>query len=686
MHTLVGAGVEFVPMASARHTDNVITRSRLDAITANSYKQPNPVDFLAAFRMEPKEERAEKDTSATDGEIMAASNASSEKMHLSSSTELFAGNIVVDFNSLNAHSQGDGMTARTEFLKGDEKDDAAEGVPAPLGLKDLRNAVVLDADTRELLRLRSRLGDERKAREALEKQREEERAAKARQRTVLATEQIGVVLAWSQLYRSGAVLWNVTTLPDFDVVSNLTVEECNGDVCIIRNVDAFDTALPSSLNLVGRVVKFTKVRYAAHPSKVFAENITVTGSLTFDGGLGAAQEEERWNESAITQKAKHTKKFGTLFEDMDDADDGPPPSGHLFGVVTRWSGGQGIVETGNRRLYYIRSAADFVQLIDSKSSSIRGAVVRFRVDKENRRNAQEVDVLSLAVRDLGCAAAALEEQGAPDPGGRGTRCRFHGNQRSSTDAEEPPADAEWVEGMVVTWSPLEAQGVIEGDNGIRYLIRDAEENIVDYNARKLLVGRGRRVRFIPSGIAGRLAANISLLDEESDEARIAEAELRGRESRLSEGNTEEAIASPMSTAYWINRMDKVGYDTTEVKRMQNKAITFEDDDDKDEKMLDSEDLFKKDHWFNDPRKNMRLPNSDVTAGNLALIGPASMMNIAMKAHDPKKLEKMKNKYYNRLTEPMKEYAWKQAKELAPKYEKRIKEAREKGEEPRFSFY
>ncbi|SCU67333.1 uncharacterized protein TEOVI_000501000 [Trypanosoma equiperdum] len=687
IHSLVGAHVEFMAISSARETDSVITRNRVDEITAKSYMQPTPVDFLAVFRSDTRQE--EKDTPSSLRGGMKATLPERQAVPTPLQPELFAGNIVVDLDSLSLLPDSDRNCIRNRNSDAVDMWEAEDGIlmggiPAPLGLKDLRNTVVLDSDTKELLRLRRRFGDEKKAREELERRRRELKVAEAQKRTVLATEQTGIVLAWSQLYRSGVVLCDVTALPDSPSSAPLAMEGPEGNVCIIRNVDAFDTALPTALDLVGRIVTFKKVTYTAHPSKVFAENITVSGEINFEGARASAVE-AKVKESAEAHQAKRTKQFGTLFDDAADESDEPLPSGPLYGVVTRWSGGQGIIETGNRRLYYIRSAADFVQLIDQKSSSIRGAVVCFNVDPKDRRNAKEISVLSLAVRDTTSTASTLGIRDVAFVTDRSVSCGSSGVECAAVVAE-PPAAAAWIEGMIVTWSPLEAQAVIEGDDGNRYLIRDGEENIVDYKSRSLLLRKGRRVRFTSEGVTGRLASNVTLLDEEADEATIAEAELHERQSRLSDGHGEEAIASPLSTAYWISRMDKVGYDTAEVKRMQNKAITFEDDDDEDDKLLDSEDLFKKDHWFNDPRKNMRLPNSDVTAGNLALIGPASMMNIAMKAHDPKKLEKMKDKYYNRLTEPMKEYAWKQAKELAPKYEKRIKDAQEKGEEPRFSFY
>ncbi|RNF27541.1 uncharacterized protein Tco025E_00191 [Trypanosoma conorhini] len=683
---LEGATVEFEAIRGAQDVDRVITRSRLEPITTTSYARPSPVDFLAGFRQEPCRE-------ATPETAAAPSASASPSSSPAPSPQLFAGKITVDLSTVTPRKGNDDGEGAEDARIGTAEEEVS--VRPPLGVKDLRNPVVLDVDTRELLRLRHQLGDDAKAREALQQRRTEAEAAKVKQRKVLATHQAGVVLAWSSLHRSGVVLANATKLPEG------AKDERAEDMCIIRNVDAFDTALPTELNLVGRAVSFAKVVYASHPVKVFAENIIVSGKLHFDASQAAATE-TRAKEAAAAEHAKRAKQLGTLFEEID-YDHEPLPTAPLYGVVTRWSGGQGIVETGNRRLYYIQSAADFKQLIDQTSNTIRGAVVRFTVDRETRRNARAVDILSLATRDPTTVVPMLERRtganatpsvaaqtpvvdeaaAAAGGGGGGSTSKL---SAAVGAAEELPADAAWVQGTLIAWSPLEDQGVIEGDDGNRYLLRDGEEDVRDYKTCKSLLKKGRRVKFLPFGGTGRLACHVVPLDAEADAAALAEAALQPSEPRVSEGHAEEAIASPMSTAYWISRMDRAGYDTTEVKQMQGKAITFDDDDDEDDKLLDTEDLFKKDHWFNDPRKNMRLPNSDMTAGNLALIGPASMMNIAMKAHNPQKLEKVKNKYYNRLSEPMKEFAWKQAKELAPKYEKRIKEAREKGVEPRFSFY
>ncbi|KAH9578769.1 hypothetical protein LSM04_004326 [Trypanosoma melophagium] len=681
LRNLNGAKVEFEVLRDAEEVDRVITRSRLDSITANSYKKKTPVDFLAGFRLTPQESDKKKKEKASKLNIEDTKLLKSSL----SSNSCIAGHITVDLSTLVNPEDGNGITG----VKGDiyNVDTVEGGVPPPKGVKDLRNPVVLDAETMKILRLRRRIGDESKAREAVEQEKQEEANRKANKRKVLSTQQTGVVLTWSSLHRSGVLLENATTIP-----KSASAEDMK-NVCIIRNVDAFNTALPTSLNLVGRVVTFTKVIYDSQPLRVFAENITVHGEINFADDVTAAAEAKS-KEAAAVERAKRAKQLGTQFEEIN-YDNEPLPSGPLYGVVTRWSGGQGIVETGSGRLYYIQSAAEFKQLVDHTSHSIRGAVVSFNVDPSNRRNAKDVDVLSLATRDLSTVMPMLKKSdGALASLSTTTTTTTTGisggnlNTENPSEEKESTADFVWVHGMMITWSPSEGQGVIQGDDGERYVLRDAEELVVDYKTRKSLLKKGRQVKFTPFGGTGHLACNVVLLDTEADAALLAEAELQPREMRMSEGHTEEAIAPPMSTAYWITRMDRAGYDTTEVKQMQNKAITFDDGDgdESDDKLLDSEDLFKKDHWFNDPRKNMRLPNSDMTAGNLALIGPASMMNIAMKAHDPKKLEKMKNKYYNRLTEPMKEFAWKQAKELAPKYEKRVKEAREKGDEPRFSFY
>lgn len=165
------------------------------------------------------------------------------------------------------------------------------------------------------------------------------------------------------------------------------------------------------------------------------------------------------------------------------------------------------------------------------------------------------------------------------------------------------------------------------------------------------------------------------------------------EENGSPNREEEAIVSPTCTSYWLQRMERAGYDVKEVSTLQNKALvppTDEEDTDRKggsgNQFLDSEDLFKKDHWWTDPRKNKKFPNSNVTAGHLALIGPASMMNLAAKASDPKRLDKMVRRYQARLTEDQKALAWEKAREMAPKYEACIRRAKSKSEEPTFHFF
>lgn len=230
--------------------------------------------------------------------------------------------------------------------------------------------------------------------------------------------------------------------------------------------------------------------------------------------------------------------------------------------------------------------------------------------------------------------------------------------------------------------------------------------------RKLVIGRC--VKFMTYGTTGLLACNVIILPDmmrefetassrmewkgNSTQEERAEDEEEGEIQKKSSGvealQNEEAIVSPTCTSYWLQRMERAGYDVKEVSNMQNKALTppLDDEDDKDGgsggggAFLDSEDLLKKDHWWTDPRKNKKFPNSNMTAGHLALIGPASMMNLAAKASDPKRLDKMVKKYQARLTEDQKALAWEKAKEMAPKYEACIRRAKEKKEEPTFHFF
>jgi hypothetical protein len=629
----------------------------------------------------------------------------------------------------------------------------------------MRSSRLFDRETNAYLKLKQQLGSGEEARRLLAERRERAEAAAPR-REVVAERMTGVVLAWSGIHRSGLIREGLEEASDKGAPNHALTTQNASDttqLCIIRNVHAFQSALPTSQSLLQRRVTFTKVAYSTQPHRFFAEDIEVAGGVTYDNAVSSLEEAHAAKQRERTASLRSGRPGAMILDDSGDVrgerrdsgvhrdeshpngpcfceaergdtvtttakgkgetfaldtgnatelDDTVDPNKVYYGVVVRWSGGQGVVEGGDGRHYFLRSAADFVQLVDQSSHQLRGAVVQFKRVPENARYAREVDILSTATPSLSEVKPMLEKthSTATDGGASAVSCAADQQQQKQHSVNSPasegvdvaamsnatdvePEGVEWVYGKLLSWSSVEGQGIVlsDADSEARYVLRDPEENVIAYKAKRHLLKKGRRVKFTTFGITGRLACNLVLLDTEVEEDALREEELRPKEPQLTlDGNVNDAIPSPMSTSYWLHRMDKAGYDTREVKALQNRALTLDEDDEDDGteggKFLDSDELLKKDHWWNDPRKNVRFPNSDMTAGHLALIGPASMMNVAMKTKDPKKLDKMLKKYQSRLTEDQKEYAWKQAKEMAPKYEECIRKGRERNEEPKFYFF
>ncbi|KAK7198477.1 hypothetical protein NESM_000808000 [Novymonas esmeraldas] len=721
LRTLEGAAVEF-DVDRRPTADRVIIRNRLTPITAESYRQRPPVDFLSPEMLSWAGPRTAASKSTTPSGARATTTLESSAAtaavaadrrgkgdgQVEGEEELFAKNIVVDVSSIPA--------TQVARWSGPLSEEAV--IKPTKNIKDMRSSRVFDAETNAYLRLQRQLGSSEEAQRVLAK-RQEMAAATAVRREVVAAEVHGVILAWSGIHRSGLVREGAEP-PAAAHTTAPAAAATDEALCIVRNVSAFQSALPTSQSLQHRRVVFTKVSYSNQPRRFFAEEIVVVGDVRYDAAVSsleeahAARERER---AALLQRRSPgamimqedetaaTSRTGGAAADAEaaapsDADHPPvDPDAVLYGVLVRWSGGQGVVEAGDGRHFFLRSAAEFEQLVERTSPHLRGAVVQFSQDVADPRYACRVRILSTATSSAEEVRPLLEKTwssrgdaaASEVPDGCATAAAA-----ARTASAVLPDGMEWTHGTLLSWSSAEGQGIIVGDAGqeLRYVLRDPEETVVDYAARQALLRKGRRVKFTAFGSTGRLACNVVLLETEVEEEALAQEELRPAEPRLSmDGNMNEAIPSPMSTGYWLNRMDKAGYDTKEVKEMQNRALRLDEDDDEGDgsgtaqgKLLDSEELLKKDHWWSDPRKNVRFPNSDMTAGHLALIGPASMMNVAMKAKDPKRLDKMLRKYQSRLTEDQKEYAWKQAKEMAPKYEECVRKGRERNEEPTFHFF
>ncbi|KPA85016.1 hypothetical protein ABB37_01443 [Leptomonas pyrrhocoris] len=750
LRTLEGAVVEF-DVGREAAADRVIIRNRLTPITAESYRQEPPVNFLSAEMLgqfQPASRFKKGTASATklrnEAAALTTQRTSSSKHAAAEKTaELYARNITVDIGSIPAK-----QIARWSGPLSDE----AVIMPTK-NLKDMRSSRLFDGETNAYLKLAQQLGSGEAAQRLLAAQ-QERAEAEAVQRVVVAAKATGVVLAWSGIHRSGLIREDSATDAGKAASANATtttaatamVEGIGGNaepVCIIRNVYAFQSALPTSQSLLQRRVTFTKVTYSTQPHRAFAENIAVEGDVRYDNavlsledvhaakqkeraaalrsgrpgaliledepddgggdGTGVARAAHSGDASGVANHSVKTGEATAAASPIDGPrekqDEPVDPNKVYYGVVVRWSGGQGVVEGGDGHHYFLRSAADFVQLVDQNSHQLRGAVVQFQRDAANPRYARAVDILSTAATTLREVRPMLEKtqfvvRGTSAPCTAEHQAAARPSQPSEANAADvEPEGVAWIYGTVLSWSAVEGQGIVlsDADQEARYVLRDPEENVIAYASTQHRLRKGRQVKFTTFGSTGRLVCNLVLLDSEVEEEVLREDELRPREPVMTlDGNMNEAIPSPMSTSYWLNRMDKAGFDTKEVKDLQNRALTLDEDDDDDGteggKFLDSEELLKKDPWWSDPRKNVRFPNSDMTAGHLALIGPASMMNVAMKTKDPKKLDKMLKKYQSRLTEDQKEHAWKQAKEMAPKYEECIRKSRERNEEPKFYFF
>ncbi|CCW60291.1 unnamed protein product [Phytomonas sp. EM1] len=706
LRSLEGATATFDVTEDANAGDCVIIRSRTEPITARSYDRNPPLDYLSFLT---SSNEVKSSTSAVPSGSSIQSNDTSKPK-----VGQYAIKITIDLNSI----PSDQLVRLSGPLVNEEP------VPPTKNYKDMRSCRIFSDNFNEFLRIKRQLGSSEKAQEVID-QRIEQAQKSLPQRKVVAEEVTGVVLVWSSIHRSGVVMEGLSEIPKDAPPVN---PSDSTKVSIIRNVYCFQSALPTSQCLVNRPIVFTKVTYSTQPGKTFAENIIVQGKVEFDAST-ASIEEASAAKKKMQQLEKRRRQLGTLYDEGDmeegsstfgvtsseeahsgrhpdssqtprgeaatNGDGSATPKGPMYGVITRWSGGQGTVENGQGRKYYIQSAAVFTQLVDQSSHTIRGAVVTFRVNEAHPRYVEEVSILSTPASSSMAIKPLLDRV----PGSSTRRASESRIARTTVlkvneltgkqvphSIEVEPESVDWLEGTLVAWSTHEGQGIIHGQDDNRYVLKDAEENVILYSHRKALLKKGRKVKFTAFGSTGLLACNVVPLATEADEEELRAEELRPKEpTRTMDGNLDEALPSPTSTSYWISRIENSGIDVSEVKKLQNRAISPEELND-DSQFLDTDDLLKKDRWWNDPQKNKKFPNSNVRYGDLQLIGPASMLNFAAKAQDPQRLQKMTDKYQSKLTEEQKKEAWRRAKEMAPRYEELVKKSRERNEEPQFYFF
>eukprot|EP00796_Vickermania_ingenoplastis_P002026 gene2026-1216_t len=705
---LEGAEVLYAVADSAAAADRVLIRRHTDRLTMKSYQQKPPIDFLSLS--------ARSEVMGGGGSPQPREGAVSsvpDDSSISTLSSLFAHHIEVDMSTLAPN-----QLARCDGPLAVGYSDGAGGevaIAPPKHLKDMRASTIFDTSTNEWLRLRKALGSAEAADAYIQERDKRRREGGERdglKRVVVASAQRGVVLAWSALHRTGVVKQGVASEELRERLrkgEDEPFEPDAEDVAFIRSVHCFESALPSSRELRGRIVVFDKVQYSSQPRKYFAEQIKVQDDTDFKPSIEDLEAQlprvhigsfPLGSNVNVTFAAANSKKEGGT---KDCVDEHSAPAAPLYGVITRWSGGQGIIESSSGKSFRILSAAHFNQLVDLSSRTLRGAVVSFQCDPTEPGSAKAIDILCISSDRIEEVKPTVE---ATRPHSQTSTLEQPSVGAGSQQVKEvyisAPSDGEWVYGTLVSWSAAEGQGIIQGDaaDSARYVLRDPTTNVIGTtaaghsNSPARLLTAGRRLKFTAYGSTGRLACNVVVLDDVASEGEVESSRLtlateedteKHEEKKLSLDSSEEAIVSPTCTSYWLQRMERAGYNVQEVSDMQNKALTPPTDDE-DDKFLDSEDLFKKDHWWNDPRKNKKFPNSQVTAGHLALMGPASMMNMAAKASDPKRLDKMVKKYQARLTEEQKAYAWEKAKEMAPKYETCIRRAKAKKEEPTFHFF
>jgi hypothetical protein len=713
-------------------TDRVTIRRKSDDIHSSTFRRPPPkVDLLAAFRVQvpgdetnpaaqspptPAQPAPNKyddaDALPSDDRLPWQRKKTTKATSSTASAPQLAFDILIDMNTVPLPSE-------ERQMEDEKRTYLRDGVVPATHLKDLRSTTLLNET--QLTRLRQLSGfnatstsdvsgkeghikgitdlplvstavaaaAESATMAAQQKPKKQESTKKEVVVRREATAQTGTIVAWSSIHRTGLVL--LGALEPNAPVPVVSSTQAKGTY-VIRNVEAFQSAMPSSLSLVGRQVQFHGVHYSDVPQQMFAEDIVIGGTLDYT--MSVSPEMQGNTKEALRAAAKREKYQALILESKELSLEDPDawyqqnvPTTAVYGVLTRWSGGQGTVEIGSGKTYFVDSAAEFLQLVDSSSSHIRGAVVTFEVNPDTPRFARKINVLTLSSRsDTQASAAPLPlRQPLLKKADDGVR-----NSEGASTAGDAPQGAEWLHGFLVSWSPNEAQGIIQGDDGNRYLLRDAVDNVKDYKERAVhLITKGRRVSFVRMNESGYVACHVVVEEAEADEETVRKATLEAEQKeplRNIDGNMDEAVASPLSTGYWMSKLEKVGFDVSEVKKRQESVIPPELLEGDDDPLLDTKAALSKDRWYNDKDKNKKLPGSEVRPGDIAQMSPTAMVNLAAKIRNPEKLEKMKDKYYNQLSEEMKEHAWKQAKEMAPRYGKRIREAREVGEEPTFHFY
>ena len=508
-------------------------------------------------------------------------------------------------------------------------------------------------------------------------------------RQVVAETLKGKIVAWSILHRSGLVVVEKETGDDRSYDPS-KFEGGHEDHFLVRNVDSFESAMPGAVSLRGAEVQFTGVTYGNAPGRQFAESIQVLVMPPEEPLPSAAN-------------AKDKKSFVV-------EDEVPAPAGKVFGVVGRWSGGQGTIEASNQQTYFIESSKDFL-LMDPSAVAIKGAVVTFTVDPATPKFARTIDIIS-EMNPARLSGQRGFTDAMPVPGRR--------SASGEADQGELPQgdDIPWRYGRLVMWSTDERQGVIAAevdktsasdssasptDKELdRFLIRDASADLHEFDEVKAKIRRGIRVKFLVRE-GTRIAQHIVLspitakmMDKKGDEQIVEldefgdplpEEQLKLDDPELIENKhmkmsmfegSEEATGSPSATNHWVDRFEKVGLNMKDYKTYKESLTPPSEND----------PLFDEDNdntWIRDPNRNKKINDSNTRFSDVSAITSSGLLKMSATMQQPEKREKFKKKLEDRASAETKQYAMEKAKEAAPRYLKAIKDARAKNEEPVFSF-
>lgn len=580
----------------------------------------------------------------------------------------------------------------------------------------------------------------------------------------------GTVTAWSKLHRTGMI--------EVDRGANRPPLRY-----VIQSTNDFLDAMPSSSDLRGCVVDFRPVHThiienvqevqaatgygAATSSDASASSTDKQGAALKDVqdmlpsnvsvSLGDCTNMVAEDITVLEYPAKPTAeeaaaaaaaaKKAAAFNGVDENELPMDTPGPHYGIITRWSGGQGTIEGGTGRTFFIEGVHSFGSF-DPNQAALRGAVVQFDQNQTAYRYAINIVILS-EIASSGGVGDALPPQQLPlqavniadfdsrlvaqvdysnaiaDSNVEGAYTAADASAAASgadggdnaadgvlptraTGSESDPfAHLPIKKGVVVTYSPKEFAGIIEEEGtGIRYVLRDASKDVVGFASPvvKKTFEKSCSVSFVGVGASGRIAARVRLEQTkqgdkfDQDEAEAAAAKKAAdrakdlEESGVSEtdaanGDGEAATSGPVDEAT-ASPMAKEywlrRFERVGANMTEYRKHAAEIKPPEGNEHLD--DYAKDDPWFNDPKRNHKV-RGNATVSDMMKISPPNLMNLVMQGQkDPNSLEETKKKIEKRIPPEMQMKCREEAKTMAPKFLKALQEKRERGNDPAFNFY